>query len=61
MFIRKRNGEKEFLVVDASMTDLIRPALYSAEHLVVPVVIFFIFFRIVLLKPFYEDFIFRLL
>ena len=48
-------------MVDASMTDLIRPALYSAEHLVVPVVIFFIFFRIVLLKPFYEDFIFRLL
>jgi len=36
---RKRNGEKEFLVVDASMTDLIRPALYSAEHLVVPVVV----------------------
>ena len=34
---RKRNGDKEFVVVDASMTDLIRPALYSAEHLVLPV------------------------
>jgi diaminopimelate decarboxylase len=32
---RKRNGEKEFVVVDAAMNDLIRPALYSAHHEIV--------------------------
>lgn len=37
LICRKSNGSKEYIVVDASMTDLIRPALYSAEHLVVPV------------------------
>jgi diaminopimelate decarboxylase len=34
---RKRNGEKEFVVVDASMTDLIRPSLYGAHHQIIPV------------------------
>jgi diaminopimelate decarboxylase len=34
---RKRNGAKEFVVVDAAMNDLIRPALYGAHHEVVPV------------------------
>jgi diaminopimelate decarboxylase len=34
---RKRNGAKEFVVVDAAMTDLIRPALYGAHHEIVPV------------------------
>jgi diaminopimelate decarboxylase len=34
---RKRNGEKEFVVVDAAMNDLIRPALYRAHHEIVPV------------------------
>jgi diaminopimelate decarboxylase len=34
---RKRNGEKRFVVVDAAMNDLIRPALYQAEHQIVPV------------------------
>ncbi|HUP03276.1 MAG TPA: diaminopimelate decarboxylase [Bryobacteraceae bacterium] len=34
---RKRNGEKEFVVVDAAMNDLIRPALYSAHHEILPV------------------------
>jgi diaminopimelate decarboxylase len=34
---RKRNGEKEFLIADAGMNDLIRPALYGAHHEVVPV------------------------
>jgi diaminopimelate decarboxylase len=29
---RKRNGTKEFLVTDAGMNDLIRPALYGAHH-----------------------------
>jgi diaminopimelate decarboxylase len=35
---RKENGGKQFLVVDAAMNDLIRPALYSAYHEVVPVI-----------------------
>jgi diaminopimelate decarboxylase len=34
---RKRNGDKEFLITDAGMNDLIRPALYGAHHEVVPV------------------------
>jgi diaminopimelate decarboxylase len=34
---RKQNEGKRFLVVDASMTDLIRPALYGAYHEMVPV------------------------
>ncbi len=34
---RKRNGTKEFLITDAGMNDLIRPALYSAHHEIVPV------------------------
>lgn len=33
---RKNNGAKEFVVVDAAMTDLIRPALYGAHHEIVP-------------------------
>ena len=34
---RKKNGPKEFVVVDAAMNDLIRPALYRAHHEIVPV------------------------
>jgi diaminopimelate decarboxylase len=34
---RKRNGEKEFIIVDAAMNDLIRPALYRAHHEIIPV------------------------
>ena len=33
---RKKSGDKEFMVVDASMTELIRPALYEAWHDIVP-------------------------
>jgi diaminopimelate decarboxylase len=33
---RKRNGDKEFVVVDAAMNDLIRPSLYRAHHEVLP-------------------------
>ena len=33
---RKSRGRKEFVVVDAGMNDLIRPALYGATHPVVP-------------------------
>jgi diaminopimelate decarboxylase len=34
---RKRNDDKRFVIVDAAMNDLIRPALYSAHHEIVPV------------------------
>jgi diaminopimelate decarboxylase len=34
---RKKSGEKEFVIVDAAMNDLIRPALYSAHHEIIPV------------------------
>jgi diaminopimelate decarboxylase len=34
---KKTNDSKKFLVVDAAMNDLIRPALYNAYHEVVPV------------------------
>jgi diaminopimelate decarboxylase len=34
---RKTTGEKHFVVVDAAMNDLIRPALYSAYHEILPV------------------------
>jgi diaminopimelate decarboxylase len=33
----KRNGRKTFVIVDAAMNDLIRPALYQAHHEIVPV------------------------
>jgi diaminopimelate decarboxylase len=33
----KRNGTKTFVIVDAAMNDLIRPALYQAWHEIVPV------------------------
>ncbi|MBM3773661.1 MAG: diaminopimelate decarboxylase [Acidobacteria bacterium] len=34
---RKRGGEKEFVVVDAAMNDLIRPSLYQSHHEILPV------------------------
>jgi diaminopimelate decarboxylase len=34
---RKQNDGKKFLIVDAAMNDLIRPALYGAYHEIVPV------------------------
>ena len=34
---RKTNGEREFVIVDAAMNDLIRPALYQSHHEIVPV------------------------
>jgi diaminopimelate decarboxylase len=33
----KRGGEKKFVIVDAGMNDLIRPALYEAFHFIWPV------------------------
>jgi diaminopimelate decarboxylase len=37
VLFRKRNGNKEFVIVDAAMNDLIRPALYQSHHEIVPV------------------------
>src|SRR5438552_9606576 len=34
----KRTGKKNFVIVDAAMNDLIRPALYDSYHEIVPVV-----------------------
>lgn len=34
---RKRNGNKEFIIIDAAMNDLIRPSLYKAHHEILPV------------------------
>ena len=34
----KRTGHKNFLIVDAAMNDLIRPAFYDAYHEIVPLV-----------------------
>jgi len=34
---RKYNTSKSFLIVDAAMNDLLRPALYRAQHQIVPV------------------------
>ena len=33
----KKNGEKTFVITDAGMNDLIRPALYQAHHKILPV------------------------
>jgi diaminopimelate decarboxylase len=33
----KRNGSKRFIITDAAMNDLIRPALYGAHHEIIPV------------------------
>ena len=34
----KSNGSKHFAIVDAAMNDLLRPALYQAEHRVIPLI-----------------------
>ena len=34
----KRTGKKNFVIVDAAMNDLVRPALYDSYHEIVPVV-----------------------
>jgi diaminopimelate decarboxylase len=34
----KQNGSKHFVIVDAAMNDLIRPALYQAHHEIWPIV-----------------------
>ncbi|MCB9748905.1 MAG: diaminopimelate decarboxylase [Myxococcales bacterium] len=35
----KRNDERAFVIVDGAMNDLVRPALYSAHHTIVPAVV----------------------
>jgi len=32
----KQGGDRQFVIVDAAMTDLIRPALYGANHFIYP-------------------------
>lgn len=36
VLVTKQNGTKRFVIVDAAMNDLIRPALYSAYHSIIP-------------------------
>jgi diaminopimelate decarboxylase len=38
VLVVKRNGNKTFVITDAGMNDLIRPALYQAHHEIFPVV-----------------------
>ena len=35
---RKNNQEKNHIILDAGMNDLIRPALYDAEHTIIPAI-----------------------
>ena len=37
VLLKKNQGAKKFLVVDAGMNDLIRPALYGSHHQIWPV------------------------
>lgn len=37
VLVVKKNGRKTFIITDAAMNDLIRPALYHAHHEIVPV------------------------
>ena len=34
----KKNGKKDFIILDAAMNDLMRPALYGANHKTLPVI-----------------------
>jgi len=34
----KENGKKDFVILDAAMNDLMRPALYGAHHKTLPVI-----------------------
>jgi diaminopimelate decarboxylase len=33
---KKEQGDKQFVIVDAAMNDLLRPALYEAHHTILP-------------------------
>jgi len=34
----KKNRDKDFIILDAAMNDLMRPALYGAEHQIIPAI-----------------------
>ena len=34
----KKNKNKDFIILDAAMNDLMRPALYGANHRIIPVI-----------------------
>jgi len=38
VIFRKSGADREFLILDAAMNDLIRPAMYEAHHDIVPVI-----------------------
>jgi diaminopimelate decarboxylase len=38
VLVKKQNGAKHFVITDAAMNDLIRPALYCAHHEILPVI-----------------------
>jgi diaminopimelate decarboxylase len=38
VLVVKKNGKKTFVITDAAMNDLIRPALYQAHHEILPVI-----------------------
>ncbi|MCS7013287.1 MAG: diaminopimelate decarboxylase [Chloroherpetonaceae bacterium] len=38
LYIKENHNKKKFIIVDAAMNDLIRPALYGAHHEIIPVV-----------------------
>lgn len=38
VIFRKSGADREFLILDAAMNDLVRPAMYEAHHDIVPVV-----------------------
>lgn len=37
VLVRKQGEDRRFVIVDAAMNDLIRPALYEAYHMIIPV------------------------
>ena len=37
VLVVKKNGAKTFVITDAGMNDLIRPALYHAHHEIIPI------------------------
>lgn len=40
MLYNKKNGDKNFVIIDAAMNDLLRPSIYQAYHHVQPVQLF---------------------
>ncbi len=40
IFFTKKNGEKNFLITDTAMNDLLRPSIYGAHHHIQPIKIY---------------------